>query len=774
MTEKELEVKGLDVEKQIDEFTELSDDDVEKVLGDLALDFIGGVVSTEDDPSQHALTLRGLFIATLFSFPLAFINTIGSFRNNPFSIPSTIANILAYPIGVFFASVLPDVTILGVSLNPGHFNLKEHVIIYTIVSAAASSPYGIDNIVAQKLVFGDNNVNIINSFLFVFFTQFLGYGLAGLGRRFFIKPTAMLWPSVLGQVGFFNSFHNVSENPNGKYYHSMSRYTAFWLAFGFMFVYEWIPSFFASALMSVSLLCLITKNRTVRFLGSAYYDQGPGILSFSFDWTFINGAYSPMYVNWNSIFGNILGMWIIAPLGYYLGAFGTPTLQSNMNYGGGDILSGSEWKNATIAHDPLPRYSSNKLFDVNGYRIYLDQGGYPHLLDENNNLNTTAYAVAGNKVYMSTGFAFSYLSSFMTFGAMFSQTFLFYGKDIARQLKEAINQTESDLDAKDPHYKIMKNYKDIPEVYYLIYLGILLVCTAIFMQVSVFYVPWYGTLFAFALSALGAIPVASITGITGSQPGLNIISELIAGFIWPGNTVIVMGFKSLATNVMLQAVALLADLKLGHYMHISPIAMVAAQCIGTLYGAIGNTATTFFAMDNIVNITDSTSQYQAQTYQIFASAAAIWGALGPARQFGPGSPYFSLNLGYLVGFLAPFIPWIMKKIYPSNTWDYVNMYIVVASMAPGTGTVNSGFINIIILQIFVQWYLFKYQRDFWDKYVFSIQNAFDCAAPLVSAFGALLSVFVIPSSAGQSGLFSPAIYDYYCYGQTWDGKPSSF
>ncbi|KAJ3268241.1 hypothetical protein HDV01_003237 [Terramyces sp. JEL0728] len=771
MTDKGINIKNLDVEGQLEDF-ELDDKDAEKALGDLALDFTSGIVSTDDDPTQHAMTLRALVISTVFAIPLAFVNTIGSFRNNPFAIPSTIANILAYPIGVFFAAILPDVSLFGIRLNPGPFNLKEHVIINTIVSAAASQPYGIDNVVAQKLIFGDDSVNMANSFLFIFFTQFLGYGLAGLGRRFFVKPTAMLWPTVLGQVGFFTAFHGGKEDPNSKYFHSMSRYTAFWLSFGFMFVYEWIPSFYANALMSVSLLCLITNNRTVRFLGSAWYDQGPGILSFSFDWTLINGQYSPMYVNWNSMFGNILGMWIIAPLGYYLGAFGTPVLQSTINYGSGSIRSGQDWKNAT---DPLPRYSSNKLFDLNGYQVSFTQGGYPQLLDENNNLNATAYELAGNKVYMSEGFAFSYLSSFMTFGAMFSQTFLFYGKDIARQMKEAYYQTDSDLDAKDPHYKIMRNYPDIPELYYLLYLGAMIACTAVFMQVSVFYVPWYGTLFALFLSILGAIPVASITGITGLQPGLNIISELIAGFTWPGKTIIVMGFKSLSTNVMLQAVALLADLKLGHYMHIPPISMVAAQFIGTFYGAVANTATAFFAMNTIADINNPDSQYQAQTYQVFSSAAAIWGALGPARQFGPGSAYFSLNLGYVAGFLAPFIPWIMKKIHPSSMWDYVNMYIVVASMAPGTGTINSGFINIIFVQIFVQWYLFKYQREFWDKYVFSIQNAMDCAAPLVSVLGTLLNTFVIDPTAAQQGLFSPSgQYDFYCYGKTWNGKASNF
>ncbi|KAJ3270180.1 hypothetical protein HDV01_000459 [Terramyces sp. JEL0728] len=763
-----------EIDKQIqDDITELSEKDPEKQLGDLALDFTGGLIATDDDVNTPAFTIRAVLIATVFSIPLTFINTVASFRNNAFGIPSTIANILAYPIGIFFAATLPNVSLFGMQLNPGPFSVKEHVLINTIVSASAASPYGIDNVVGQYLFFNDRDVNFWNSFVFVALTQFLGYGLAGLGRRFFVKPTAMLWPSVLGQVGFFNSFHGAKslDSPDSKY-------TAFWLAFSFMFIYQWIPSYFATTLTSVSLLCFLSKNRVVRFLGSSYVDTGPGILSFSFDWTYIGGAYSPMYVNWNSMFGNVLGMWVIAPLAYYMGAFGTPTLQPEMNYGGGYINSFTDWKNSTISYDPLPPYSSNSLYDVNGYQLSLDSGGgWPSLLDENNNLNQTAFDIAGDKIYLSTGFAFSYLASFLEFGAMFSQTFLFYGKDIYRQMKEAANQTENDLDSKDPHYKIMKNYKDVGEPYYLVYFAVLTIATILFLQWSVFTLPWYGSILAILISILGAIPTGALAGITGNTPGLNIISEMIGGFMFTGKPVYVMTFKSLGTNVVGQTITLLGDLKLGHYMHISPIAMIASQFIGTLYGAIINTSASFYAMNNIVNITDPQTQYGAQGYLVFASAGGIWGALGPARAWGASSPYFVLNYGYLIGFLLPFIPFLMNKVYPAKFWNYVNFYIICDAMGPYTGTINSGYINVIIVSIFVQFYLYRYKRDFWDKYVYSIQIAFDTAAPLVTTIGVLLQTYVITDSgSSQQGLFTPStgVYDYYCYGQTWDGSASSF
>ncbi|KAJ3275885.1 hypothetical protein HDV01_006751 [Terramyces sp. JEL0728] len=773
MDEKKLEnIIYLDHESE--DFFDTETLDFELQDADFALEFTRGLISTEDDYDLPTFTARALLIGSVWAIFLGFTNTVASFRANPFAIPSTIANMVAYPIGLFLARTVPDITIAGIQFNPGPFNVKEHVLINIIVSAAASPPYGVDNVVAQKLFFNDQKVTVFSSLIWILVTQMLGYGLAGLLRRFLVKPTAMLWPSVLGSIGFFNSFHNQKglDNPDSKYYHSMSRFSAFWLSFVFMFVYEWIPGYFAKSLASVSILCFITKNRTARFLGSAWFEQGPGILSFTFDWTFINGVYSPMYVLWNSIFGNILGMWIIAPLTYYFGAFGTPALQPTLNFGG-QAITVKTWKNASVATDPLPRYATNALFDVHGYEVQISQGaGYPNLLDLNNNLNLEAFKQAGSRLYLSPAFAISYLSSFMTFGAMFSQVGLWYGKDIIRQFKEALRQTESDLDSNDPHYKIMKKYSDISELAYLMFFAFFLGLSVLFCQFSSFFMPWWATLITIFIGVICAIPVGVTTGITGISPGLNIITEMIGGLMFPGQTVVVMCFKSLGTNIMIQAVSLLGDLKLGHYMHIDPKAMVASQLLGTIIGVLINTVGAFWAMGSLVNITDPNSQYGAQSYLTFANAGGLWGALGPVRSFGPSSPYFSLNLGYLIGFALPFIPWTLNKLYPDDRWIKVNMFIIVTSMAPGVSTINSGYINVILWSIFVQYYLYNYQRDFWDKYVYSIQSAFDAAAPLVSFLIVLMTTYAFTPDQNQVGPFSPSgPYDYYCYGTTYDQKP---
>lgn len=94
-------------------------------------------------------------------------------------------------------------------LNPGPFSIKEHVMIYVIASSAAGKPYGVDNFVVQygKMFMNDKNVNIWNALAWVGTSQFVGYGIAGISRRFLVKPVSMLWPQVLPNVAMFTAFH---------------------------------------------------------------------------------------------------------------------------------------------------------------------------------------------------------------------------------------------------------------------------------------------------------------------------------------------------------------------------------------------------------------------------------------------------------------------------------------------------------------------------------------------------------------------------------------
>lgn len=762
-----------DIERNIDDISpEIDVNEIEKLEAQFATEYSKGLINVKDDRSVPQLTVRAIFLGCLWAIFLACANAMTAFRNNTFLVPTALASIASYPMGLFLAAVLPK----GI-LNPGPFSVKEHVLVYVIAGSAGGQPYGINNVVAQKLFFEDTNVTILNALAWVCVTQMVGYGIAGLCRRFLVKPTAMLWPGVLPTVAFFNAFHDSKalEDPNGKYFHSMSRYTAFWFAFTFMFVYSWLPAYFAPALSFIAVLCWFPVNRTWKFLGSGTRFNGPGIGALTFDWTQINywgAAISPWYTTVNFAIAAIFWGWIVGPLMHFTKAFGRPDLQPLMNYGGSPINSGAEWKNATVAFDPIPIYNINKMYDIDGYEVKVTRGkGYPKLLDMNNNLNEQAYERAGKTIYLTAHFSLIYFASFISLGAVFSQVALWYGKDVYRQFKEAMSQTENDMYKADPHYRIMASYPEVPEWGYLSFLAFFTVAAIVVCQFTPYRMDWWVTVVCILTGILFIVPIGIIQAITGYQPGLNILTQVISGLMIPGKTVGVMAFKSLGYDIVIQGLNLTLDLKLGHYMHINPIFMVSCQMIGTVVGACFNTFVAFWVMAN-VDLNQKNSQWSGNGFQTFANAGGIWGAIGPARFFGPSSPYWFLNLGYIIGFIGPFIPWTLNKIFPHKNWRKINVVLLAAAQITMASGSNQNFIvTPVIFGFIFQYYLYNCHREFWDKYTWGIVFAFDASAAVVAMIQPIFASFELRDPIG---LFSPAApLDYYCLGMNYLGEDLS-
>ncbi|KAG0089810.1 hypothetical protein BGZ93_009656, partial [Podila epicladia] len=154
---------------------------------------VAATVSTYDDPSLPALTFRYWIMAVVFSILLAFFNQFFWFRTQPITISPMVVQLVAYPIGKFMATVLPK----GI-LNPGPFNVKEHVLISMTANCAAGVAYAIDIVVIQRVFYEQDFKFAANIFL-ILTTQMIGYGMAGVLRRYLVYPAAMVWPANLVQ-----------------------------------------------------------------------------------------------------------------------------------------------------------------------------------------------------------------------------------------------------------------------------------------------------------------------------------------------------------------------------------------------------------------------------------------------------------------------------------------------------------------------------------------------------------------------------------------------
>lgn len=115
------------------------------------------------------------------------MNTIFSLRSPSIGLGALVAQIIAWPIGHAWAKVMPDHQFehFGIkwNLNPGPFNIKEHSIIVVMASVSYGAAYATDILVAQ-VSFYKQDFGIFFQLMLVISTQSLGYGIAGLLRKY--------------------------------------------------------------------------------------------------------------------------------------------------------------------------------------------------------------------------------------------------------------------------------------------------------------------------------------------------------------------------------------------------------------------------------------------------------------------------------------------------------------------------------------------------------------------------------------------------------------
>jgi len=107
---------------------------------------------------------------------LAFLNQFFAYRDFPVSITSVSAQIAVLPLGRFMAATLPTKiwrfpgTNWHFTLNPGPFNMKEHVLITIFASAGSAGVYAVGIITIVK-GFYKRSINPLAAWLLVVTTQ---------------------------------------------------------------------------------------------------------------------------------------------------------------------------------------------------------------------------------------------------------------------------------------------------------------------------------------------------------------------------------------------------------------------------------------------------------------------------------------------------------------------------------------------------------------------------------------------------------------------------
>eukprot|EP00253_Pinus_taeda_P005337 PITA_05337 len=566
-------------------------------------------VSTEDDPTIPVWTFRMWVLGMLSCVLLSFFNQFLSYRKAPLVITQISVQVAALPLGRFMALALPKrrfrVPLLGeVSLNPGPFNMKEHVLITIFATAGCAfgngSAYavGIVNIIK---VFYKRNISFLPAWLIIVTTQVLGYGWAGLLHKYVVEPAHMWWPSTLAQVTLFRVLH---EKHQGK---GMSRDTFFFIALTCSFSYYVFPGFLFSTLTTVSWVCWIWPHSvTAQQIGSGSYGLGLG--AFGFDWSTIaaflfSPLVSPFFAIMNVMVGYVLLVYFAVPLAYW----GTNVYNSKA----------------------FPLYSAN-LYNAQGQNYNISA-----IVNDKFELDLAAYNQNG-QIHLSLFFSLSYGFGFAAIASTVTHVALFYGKEIWERAVAASKNNNPDI-----HTKLMRKYPDIPQWWFYTLLFGTLVVTIVLCEVykEVVQLPWWGILFACAIASSFTLPISIIQATTNQQPGLNIITEYMMGYILPGKPIANVCFKVYGYISMSQAVAFLSDFKLGHYMKIPPRSMFFVQFISTLAAGTVNLGVAWWMLDSVKDICQTdilspSSPWTCPNDHVFFDASVIWGLAGPERIFG--------------------------------------------------------------------------------------------------------------------------------------------
>ncbi|KAJ8761539.1 hypothetical protein K2173_001674 [Erythroxylum novogranatense] len=676
----------------------------EEEVNDNPIEQVRLTVPIADDPAQPALTFRTWVLGIIACVLLAFTNQFFGYRQNQLSISSVAAQIVSLPLGKLMAALLPTKKIhvpftkWSFSLNPGPFTLKEHVLITIFASCGSGGVYAVNIITAVK-AFYQRHLNPGAAMLMVQTTQLLGYGWAGIFRKVLVDSPYMWWPSNLVQVSLFRTLHEEEKRRKG----GLTRLQFFSIVFISSFAYYTIPGYLFPSLSVISVACLIWKESiTAQQIGSGL--NGLGIGSFGFDWATVasflgSPLANPFHTIANIMIGFFLLVYIITPILYWTNAYDAkkfPILSSHT------FDSTGHPYNVTRILDPVS-------FDIN--------------LKEYNNYS---------KLYLSVLFAVVYGFNFANLAATISHVALFEGKSILRMWSKAKGGMKENF--KDVHTRIMeKNYERVPEWWFA---SILIVSIALsLLAVEGFnkqlQLPWWGLLLACGIALFFTLPIGIIQATTNVQVGLNVITELIIGYLYPGRPLANVTFKTYGYISMVQALSFVSDFKLGHYMKIPPKSMFIVQLVGTIVGSSTYFATAWFLLTNIKNICNPDllpkgSPWTCPGDDVFYNASIIWGIIGPGRMFSKLGVYGQMNWFFLAGFLLPFPMWILARKYPQKKWiKLINVPVILAATGALPPAKPVHYICWAFVGFIFNYYVYTRYKAWWARHTYILSAALD-------------------------------------------------
>ncbi|CAF0955902.1 unnamed protein product [Adineta steineri] len=647
-------------------------------------------VSNHDDPTVLCLTFRSVFVGILLTFVKAFTDQFFNLRTLPLALDIGIIMLLSSMMGKFLHKILPE-KIFNMTVNSKPFSVKEHTLaVIMTMSVDCDTPPTLA-IVVQR-VYYNYYLHHFNTIIFLITFHLFALSIAGILKRYLVWPSAMIWPTTLMTCCVIRTLHHEDETELNRSRWTMSRFKFFWLMFLFQFLWYWFPGYIFPLLASFSFVCMIAPDNIIfsQITGA----NGLGVGALQLDWnawvSFLDSPILvPFWAHVNTFVGFVLAVWIIIPILYYTNA----------------------WESQKM---PIV---SNSVFDINGYYYNTSK-----VLDNNSQLNETAYNIYGSDMRLPLGFVVVFGFTLAGFSAAIVHTILYHGKSCVEQFRISLEDQKNDV-----HAQLMSHYAEVPEFWYYI----LFVVSLILGTINGYHnelLSGHVLLITMILNIMFVVPFGFIMATTGFQIGSYILPFVIGSFLLLGNPLSFIIYEAYSVGCQNKIVVFLILLKTAHYMKIPPRISFPFLILCPIIGSIVSYITMIYLLNNIPNIcTRENSQWRCLATETSYSLTIIWAVVGFVRLLGPKSMYSSLLYGLIIGPILPIISWFLCRKFPHVKWlTLINFPVILLAVYAIPTTSTAEYPSWFLVGFIFNFVLYRHAHGWWEKYAYVFSAAMSC------------------------------------------------
>ncbi|KAK9450478.1 OPT oligopeptide transporter protein-domain-containing protein [Limtongia smithiae] len=677
---------------------------------------VRAVVSPQDDPLMPAETVRMYIVGIFWVCCGSFINEMFHQRQPTITLTATVFQILIYPTGKFIARIMPNATIgrgkWSIQLSPGSWTFKEQMLVTVMTNIGAGSSnffhYGLT--MRLPIFFNQTYAGFGFLFLMAAVTNFFGFGLAGVLRRYVVYPTKAVWPTVL-PIMMLNKTLLLDEKKQSIHGWLITKYKFFWTIFICSFVYFFLPDYLFTALSSFNWMTWIApQNKALAFVTGSKMGLGFNPWT-TFDWSVINYT-TPLVVPFFALANRWTGVFVggLVVIGIYW---------SNYKYTAYFPPNNSNVYDRYGVKYNLTRVITDGVFDAELYRNY-----------------SQAYIGAGNLTMLGSYYAmytiaFTYIM-LNEWKVVWSAMSGFY--------KSMRNRRVSNYaDFNDAHSVMMRAYPEVPDWWFIVALiGALGIGAGAICGFPT-ETPFWAIIVVILVSIALVIPVVLVFATTGYLIPGDTLTVIIAGYMVPGHATASLLCRVFGYNVDEQAESFIGDQKIAHYAKLPPRSVFRAQMIATLLQCVVTTAAVTWQIDNTPDLCTSTQAgklvctFPNQLY----SNTLLLGVIGPHRTYDVMYPL--LKYAFLFGGLFGVGFYYARRYFPRYL-KYVHPVLFMSGMTRYGATYNlsyftPGFYASLVFMVYIRGRYLAW----WTKYNYILSSGLTAGM----AFSGILIFFAL-------------------------------